>query len=42
MLYIHDRERSLDAGCNGYIEKPIDPDTFVTDVEQFEAADGAC
>jgi two-component system, cell cycle response regulator DivK len=24
-----DRERALDAGCNGYIEKPIDPETFV-------------
>lgn len=25
-----DRERVLEAGCNGYIEKPIDPDTFVS------------
>jgi two-component system, cell cycle response regulator DivK len=24
-----DRERLLGAGCNGYIEKPIDPDTVI-------------
>lgn len=24
-----DREKALEAGCDGYIEKPIDPDTFV-------------
>ena len=30
-----DRERVLDAGCAGYIEKPINPDTFVGQVESF-------
>lgn len=30
-----DREKALEAGCNGYIEKPIDPDTFMKRVEEF-------
>lgn len=30
-----DRERILSAGCTGYIEKPIDPDSFLNDVEAF-------
>lgn len=33
-----DRERCLAAGCNGYLEKPIDPQTFATSVEQFIGA----
>lgn len=30
-----DREKCLEAGAQGYIEKPIDPDSFVEDVERF-------
>ncbi|MDP3083464.1 MAG: response regulator [Rubrivivax sp.] len=29
----NDRETALAAGCQGYIEKPIDPETFVDSVE---------
>jgi len=30
-----DRERGIEAGCVGYIEKPINPDVFVAEVEQY-------
>jgi two-component system, cell cycle response regulator DivK len=30
-----DRERSLEAGCDGYIQKPIDIDTLPFQVERF-------
>lgn len=30
-----DREKALAVGCTGYIEKPIDPDTFMTEIEKF-------
>lgn len=40
-----DREKALEAGCTGYIEKPINPDTFVGEVERalqsaMEGSDG--
>jgi two-component system cell cycle response regulator DivK len=30
-----DREEAISAGCTGYIEKPINPDTFVAQMEAF-------
>jgi len=30
-----DREKALQAGCTGYIEKPIDPETFMGEVEKY-------
>lgn len=30
-----DRERAIASGCNGYLEKPIDPETFVAEMESI-------
>lgn len=30
-----DRDRFLDAGCDGYISKPIDVKTFLSAIEQY-------
>jgi CheY-like chemotaxis protein len=31
---VGDRERALEAGCNAYIEKPINPETFASEIEK--------
>ncbi len=33
-----DREKALASGCNGYLEKPIDPDTFVASMVELAGA----
>jgi len=30
-----DREKALAAGCTGYIEKPINPDTFIAEIGKY-------
>ncbi len=30
-----DKEKALKSGCNGYIKKPIDPDTFISEIEGY-------
>lgn len=32
---VGDREKSLAAGCNGYLEKPINPESFVAEIERY-------
>jgi two-component system cell cycle response regulator DivK len=32
---VGDREKSLEAGCTGYLEKPINPETFVDEIERI-------
>lgn len=32
---VGDREKTIAAGCNGYIEKPINPETFVDEIGKF-------
>jgi len=35
-----DREKTIEAGCTGYIEKPIDPDTFEVQVGKYLSGKG--
>jgi two-component system, cell cycle response regulator DivK len=30
-----DREKALEAGCTGYIEKPLNPDTFLAQIGKY-------
>lgn len=30
-----DREKAIEAGCTGYIEKPINPETFVREIKRY-------
>src|SRR4051794_11884102 len=30
-----DREKAVQAGCTGYLEKPINPATFADEIERF-------
>ena len=30
-----DREKVLKAGCTGYIEKPINPETFIAEIKKY-------
>jgi len=32
---VGDREKALESGCVGYIEKPINPDTFISEIECY-------
>jgi two-component system cell cycle response regulator DivK len=31
---VGDREKAMAAGCTGYVEKPINPDSFIKDIER--------
>ncbi|MBU2549119.1 MAG: response regulator [Proteobacteria bacterium] len=32
---VGDKEKALAAGCTGYIEKPINPETFIAEISRF-------
>ena len=38
---VGDREKILASGANGYIEKPINPDTFVDEIRKYLTEDSS-
>lgn len=38
---VGDREKTMESGCTGYIEKPINPDTFLSEIKRFIANTGS-
>ena len=32
---VGDREKALEAGCTGYIEKPINPETIMVEIKKY-------
>lgn len=32
---VGDREKALDSGCTGYVEKPINPETFMDEIKTY-------
>lgn len=39
LAMVGDRDKLLDAGFDGYISKPIDPESFIADIAKFLPAD---
>ena len=37
---VGDREKALEAGCDGYIEKPINPELFLAEIKQYLSKKG--
>lgn len=35
LAMVGDRDKLIDAGFDGYLSKPIEPETFIADIERF-------
>jgi len=40
LAMVGDRDKLIEAGFDGYISKPIEPETFVAEIERFLSAKG--
>jgi len=36
---VGDSEKAFDAGCDGYIEKPVNPNTFIDEINKILSKD---